>query len=43
MSGGPNEDANRVMALSVQRCRPFVWLIWGGLFLNTALGIHLVN
>ena len=43
MSGGPNEDANRVMALSVQRCRPFVWMIWGGLFLNTALGIHLVN
>lgn len=43
MSGSGVVAANRVMALSIQKCRPFVWLIWAGLFLNTALGIHLVN
>jgi hypothetical protein len=43
LGGGSPDEANRVMALSISKCRPYVWLIWAGLFLNTALGIHLLN
>lgn len=43
MSKGPNEAGNRIMEKSIANCRPFVWCIWAGLFLNTALGVHLVG
>lgn len=43
MSYGPSEATNKIIESSVRRCRPFVWLIWAGLFLNAALGIHLVG
>jgi hypothetical protein len=35
--------ANATMARSIARCRPFVWLIWAGLFTSAALGIHLLG
>jgi hypothetical protein len=44
MSGGDEASAaNATMARSIARCRPFVWLIWAGLFISAALGIHLLG
>ncbi len=43
MSEGASSETDAAMAGSVQRCRPWVWCIWGGLFLNAALGLHLVG
>ena len=43
MNDGANESSNKAMARSIDRCRPWVWCIWGGLFLNAALGIHLIG
>ena len=40
---GANEAGNRIMEKSIANCRPFVWCIWAGLFLNAALGIHLLG
>ncbi|MBN50471.1 MAG: hypothetical protein CMN85_13145 [Spongiibacteraceae bacterium] len=42
MSEGPSEPVNAAMRDSVARCRPFVWTIWAGLFLNAAIGLHLI-
>jgi hypothetical protein len=42
VSEGPSEQANAVLAQSVNRCRPWVWAIWLGLFLNAAIGVHLL-
>ena len=43
MSAGPSDDVNNTMERSISRCRPWVWCIWGGLFLNAALGLHLLG
>lgn len=43
MSQGVNETCNRAMEKSIAHCRPFVWCIWAGLFLNAALGVHLIG
>jgi hypothetical protein len=43
MSKGPSDDNNDTMERSISRCRPWVWCIWGGLFLNAALGLRLVG
>lgn len=43
MSEGPSESVNAAMRDSVARCQPFVWTIWAGLFLNAAIGLHLVG
>ncbi len=43
MSRGASETGNRIMEKSIAHCRPFVWCIWAGLFLNTALGVHLIG
>ncbi len=40
-AGADNAAANATMARCIARCRPFVWLIWAGLFTSAALGIHL--
>ena len=37
------KDADLVLRQSIARCRPFVFAIWGGLFANAALGLHLLN
>lgn len=42
MSNGPSEENNSAMKNSIGRCRPWVWCIWAGLFINAALGIHLI-
>jgi hypothetical protein len=43
MANGASEETDTAMEQSIMRCRPFVWCIWGGLFLNAALGIHLIG
>ncbi len=43
MTRGASASSDRAMANSIARCRPYVWCIWAGLFLNAALGIHLIN
>ncbi|MEP1472670.1 MAG: hypothetical protein ABJK20_08000 [Halieaceae bacterium] len=43
MTEGASEESNTAMRQSIQRCRPLVWCIWGGLFLNAAIGLHLIN
>ena len=43
MSNGASPDSNKAMALSIDRCRPWVWCIWAGLFLNAALGVRLLG
>ncbi len=42
MSEGPSTEVNNAMRDSVARCRPFVWTIWAGLFLNAAIGLHII-
>jgi hypothetical protein len=42
VSEGPSEQANAVLEQSVDRCKPWVWAIWAGLFLNAAIGVHLL-
>ena len=42
MSDGPSDELNDTLERSVGRCRPWVWAIWAGLFLNAALGVHLL-
>ena len=41
MANGPSEENNSTMERSIGRCRPWVWLIWAGLFFNAAMGLHL--
>lgn len=43
MASGPSEASNSAMQHSIGRCRPWVWCIWAGLFVNAALGIHLIG
>jgi hypothetical protein len=43
LGNGASEASDSAMEKSIQRCRPYVWCIWGGLFLNAALGIHLIG
>lgn len=41
MSQGASKEVDDTMANSIARCRPWVWTIWVGLFVNAGLGIHL--
>ena len=43
MTSGPSESCNVTMETSIARCRPWVWCIWGGLFINAAAGLHLLG
>ena len=43
MANGASEATDSAMEQSIGRCRPYVWLIWAGLFINAALGIHLIG
>lgn len=40
---GASEDTDSTMHRSLMRCRPYVWAIWLGLFVNAALGLHLIG
>jgi len=43
MQNGATEKTDNTMHNSVIKCRPFVWFIWAGLFLNTAIGTHIIG
>lgn len=43
MQQGPNPQVDAELNGCLARVRPFVYLIWAGLLLNTALGMHLIN
>lgn len=43
MVNGVTEQGDKVMNQSLARVRPFVYLIWVGLLINTALGLHLIQ
>lgn len=43
MKDGASEATDTAMHTSLMKCRPYVWLIWLGLFINAALGIHLIG
>ena len=43
MNEGGSAETDAVMHASLMRCRPFVWAIWAGLFVNTALGVRLIG
>ena len=44
MMGGDTSNATqRAIRESVEGCRPWVWCIWAGLFINAALGLHLLG
>jgi hypothetical protein len=42
MAGREVARANASLRRCIDRCRPWVWCIWAGLFLNAALGLHLL-
>ena len=42
MAAGASPESNSAMQASLQQVRPWVWLIWLGLFVNAALGVHLI-
>jgi hypothetical protein len=41
MAGGASAEINQAMSASLQRVRPWVWMIWLGLLANAAIGLHL--
>lgn len=43
MGQGASRETDETMATAIGRCRPWVWCIWAGLFLNAALGTHLIG
>ena len=43
MQQGPNPQIDGELQACLARVRPFVYLIWVGLIINTALGMHLIN
>ncbi|WGL16847.1 hypothetical protein PVT68_00765 [Microbulbifer bruguierae] len=40
---GADDHTNRTIRGSIAACRPFVYLIWVGLLVNAAYGLHLLN
>jgi len=42
MAGHDLDQANATLRTCIARCRPWVWCIWAGLFINAALGLHLI-
>ena len=42
MSAGPSPEVNDALRSTLSRVRPFVYLIWVGLLLNAAIGLHLL-
>ena len=43
MSDGASAQADAAMRLSLQRCLPWVWCIWAGLFIAAAFGLRLLG
>ncbi len=42
MAAGAKPETDAAMAASLARVRPWVWMIWAGLFANAAIGLHLI-
>jgi hypothetical protein len=42
MATGATPAVNAAMTAALGRVRPWVWLIWLGLFANAAIGLHLI-
>lgn len=42
MVEGPSAEFNHEMSATLQTVRPWVFLIWLGLFVNAAIGLHLL-
>lgn len=43
MTKGSSDEVENTLSQSLGRCRPAVYLIWAGLILNAALGLHLIQ
>ena len=43
MKDGASEKTDSIMHATVMRVRPYVWVIWAGLFLNAAIGLHILG
>lgn len=43
MTQGASADVEQTLSRSLGRCRPAVYLIWLGLLINAALGLHLIT
>ncbi|MFV8784248.1 hypothetical protein ACNKU7_17640 [Microbulbifer sp. SA54] len=43
MAGDSSDAVNQTISSSIASCRPFVYLIWVGLLVNAAYGLHLIN
>jgi hypothetical protein len=43
MTQGSSAEVEATLARSIGRCRPAVYLIWAGIVLSAALGIHLIQ
>lgn len=42
LSEGASPETDATMNHQLSICRRYVWMIWAGLFVNTALGVHLI-
>ena len=42
MSGDESDEVNRMLKRSMNACLPYVYGIWAGLFVSSALGLHLI-
>ena len=43
VTDGPSDERNAAMITHMSVVRRYVWVIWVGLFVNTALGLHVVT
>lgn len=43
MGQGSSPEIEQTLSRALARCRPAVYLIWAGLVLSAALGLHLIN
>jgi hypothetical protein len=43
VTDGPSDERNTAMITHMSVVRRYVWVIWVGLFVNTALGLHVVT
>lgn len=43
MQKGPNPEVDQRLQNTLTKVRPFVYLIWVGLIVNAAIGMHLIN
>jgi len=43
MKDGASDETDTIMHATLMRVRPYVWVIWAGLFLNAAIGLHIIG